>query len=65
MLPIPRRELEGLHEFFCGWFSGRLPEIDFESRFLARFSPDLVFIPPAGRRHGGGFLRFLMGALEL
>ena len=43
-----RQEVEGLHEFFVGWFSGRLPEREFESGFLSRFSDDLVFIPPAG-----------------
>jgi hypothetical protein len=43
-----RREIEALHEFLVGWFSGAESEDAFESRFLARFSRDLVFIPPAG-----------------
>jgi len=43
-----RHEIESLHEFFVGWFSGALPERVFESSFLDRFAPDLVFIPPAG-----------------
>ena len=47
-----RCEVEDLHEFFTGWFTGRLPEGDFESKFLARFSPGFVFIPPAGRLLG-------------
>jgi hypothetical protein len=43
-----RREIEGLHEFLVGWFAGSLPAEAFETRFLRRFAPDLVFIPPAG-----------------
>lgn len=42
------REVEGLHEFFVGWFTGALSEGAFASDFLRRFSADLVFIPPAG-----------------
>lgn len=44
-----RCEVEDLHDFFTGWFTGKLPEGDFESKFLARFSPEFVLIPPAGR----------------
>ena len=47
-----RREVEDLHRFFVGWFRGDLPASDFEPQFLARFSPDLVFVPPAGRLLG-------------
>ncbi len=47
-----RIEIEELHEFFCSWFTGKLPKSDFEAKFLARFSPDLGFIPPAGRLLG-------------
>lgn len=47
-----REEVEELHEFFVGWFSGRLPESAFETGFQRRFSPDLIFIPPAGRLLG-------------
>ena len=43
-----RREIEALHEFFVAWFSGAVGREAFEPRFMARFSPDLVFIPPAG-----------------
>jgi hypothetical protein len=43
-----REEIEALHEFFVGWFSGRLAESDFEAGFLARFDPDFVLVPPAG-----------------
>ena len=46
------REIEGLHEFFVGWFTGALPESAFSSDFVDRFSEDLVFIPPAGRLLG-------------
>lgn len=47
-----RNEIEALHEFFVGWFTGALPERAFEETFLLRFAPDLVFIPPAGRLLG-------------
>ena len=47
-----RLEIEALHQFFIGWFTGALPETAFESGFLARFSADFVFIPPAGRLLG-------------
>lgn len=45
---IVREEVEALHEFFVGWFSGSLPESEFESQFLQRFSADFHLIPPAG-----------------
>ena len=47
-----RREVEDLHAFFVGWFSGALAADVFEDAFLARFAPDLVFVPPAGRLLG-------------
>lgn len=47
-----RNEVESLHEFFCDWFTGQLPEEEFERQFLSRFSSDLVFIPPAGNLLG-------------
>jgi hypothetical protein len=47
---LVRNEIEALHAFFVGWFSGVLPTSDFEARFLARFSPDLLLIPPAGNQ---------------
>lgn len=43
-----REEVEALHRFFVGWFSGALAPDAFESGFLARFDPDLVLVPPAG-----------------
>lgn len=42
------REVEGLHEFFVGWFNGTIPESAFASGFLSRFSEDFILIPPAG-----------------
>ena len=45
---IVREEIEALHEFFVGWFSGVLPENAFEEGVLERLAPDMVFIPPAG-----------------
>ena len=47
-----RLEIEALHEFFVGWFTGALEEAVFEKEFLERFEGDLVFIPPAGRLLG-------------
>jgi hypothetical protein len=47
-----RAEVEDLHAFFFGWFTGALAPEEFESQFLARFSRDMVFIPPAGRLQG-------------
>ncbi|MGI9589919.1 MAG: hypothetical protein ACR2P8_01020 [Myxococcota bacterium] len=43
-----RQEIEALHQFFVGWFSGELPESEFEAGFLGRFDPGFVLIPPAG-----------------
>lgn len=43
-----RTEIEALHAFFVGWFSGRLPRSDFERSFLSRFAPDFLLVPPAG-----------------
>ncbi len=46
------QEVESLHAFFVSWFSGQCARECFERDFSRRFSPDLVFIPPAGRRLG-------------
>lgn len=43
-----REEIEALHEFFVGWFSGALGEDAFEAGFLSRFDPAFLLIPPAG-----------------
>lgn len=56
-----RTEIEALHEFFVGWFSGRLPRSAFRPDFLDRFSEKLVFIPPAGAQLG---LDDLAGSVE-
>lgn len=47
-----RNEIEALHEFFVGWFSGALAEESFESVFLPRVCGDIVYIPPAGHQWG-------------
>lgn len=44
-----REEIESLHEFFVGWFSGALADAAFDEDFMPRFAPDLVLIPPAGK----------------
>ncbi|MFV2067303.1 MAG: hypothetical protein ACC645_10015 [Pirellulales bacterium] len=43
-----REEVEALHRFFVGWFSGALPRSEFEAGFLRRFDLDFVLIPPTG-----------------
>jgi hypothetical protein len=43
-----RGEVEALHNFFVGWFTGRLPLSAFETEFLFRFDGDFLLIPPAG-----------------
>ena len=43
-----RDEVEALHVFFVGWFSGMLPVDAFETDFLDRFDEDFLLIPPAG-----------------
>lgn len=43
-----RTEVEALHEFFVGWFSGALSASVFDTEFLPRFSPDFHLVPPAG-----------------
>jgi hypothetical protein len=43
-----RSEVEALHEFFVGWFSGVLASSEFEAGFLARFDPEFLLVPPAG-----------------
>ena len=45
-----RDEIEALHAFFVGWFSGSLAESALERDFLVRFSEDFRLIPPAGKR---------------
>ena len=43
-----RAEIEALHAFFVGWFSGRLAQSEFEAGFLERFDRDFLLVPPAG-----------------
>jgi hypothetical protein len=43
-----RTEVEELHKFFVGWFSGALNASTFDTEFLPRFSPDFHIVPPAG-----------------
>jgi len=45
---VVRAEVEALHAFLVGWFSGARQRGDFELDFLSRFDPDFVLIPPAG-----------------
>jgi hypothetical protein len=45
---VVRSEIEGLHAFFVGWFSGALPSSEFESGFRVRFASDFLLVPPAG-----------------
>jgi hypothetical protein len=43
-----KQEIEALHEFFVGWFSGKLPKSDFNTGFASRFADGFLLIPPAG-----------------
>ena len=43
-----RTEVEALHRFFVGWFSGALDESEFETGFLNRFESEFLLIPPVG-----------------
>ena len=45
---IVRTEIEDLHKFFVGWFTGALDTDSFDEGFLARFDTDFLLIPPAG-----------------
>ena len=45
---VVRDEVEALHVFFVGWFSGMLPVDAFETDFLGRFDEEFLLIPPAG-----------------
>jgi hypothetical protein len=56
LLDEVQAEIEALHEFFVGWFGGRLPKDRFEPDFLARFDPDFILVPPAGTTLGLGIL---------
>ena len=47
-----RKEIEDLHQFFCGWFAATLPETDLATQFLPRFSKEITLIPPAGIKLG-------------
>ncbi len=52
LLTAVRDEIEDFHRFLADWFTGRAARTDLDSRFRPRFSPDLVFIPPAGQLLG-------------
>lgn len=43
-----RDEVEALHRFFVGWFSGQATHETFDSEFLRRFAPEFLLVPPAG-----------------
>lgn len=45
---IVRKEIEDLHNFFVGWFTGTLDNNIFHEGFLARFDSEFLLIPPAG-----------------
>jgi len=45
---IVQTEIEDLHKFFVGWFTGTLDASSFDEGFLARFDADFLLIPPAG-----------------
>lgn len=43
-----RHEVEELHQFFCDWYAGRLPESVFEERFASHFAANVTFISLSG-----------------
>lgn len=43
-----KKEIEALHEFFVVWFTGKIPQAEFDSGFLKRFDSGFHLIPPAG-----------------
>ena len=45
---IVREEVEALHRFFVGWFSGSVPMDSFDREFLSRFDSQFLLVPPAG-----------------
>ena len=45
---IVKQEIDDLHQFLVGWFSGSVSASDFDTAFLPKFDPDLRLISPAG-----------------
>ena len=43
-----RDEIEALHRFFVGWFTGASPKGAIDTDFLNRFDPEFLLIPPGG-----------------
>lgn len=43
-----RQDIEGLHDFFVGWFNGDLPESAYATEFEARLDPAFTIIMPSG-----------------
>lgn len=43
-----RQDIEDLHDFFVGWYNGKLPDSAFESEFAARLDPAFTIIMPNG-----------------
>ena len=48
-MQLVKSEIVALHEFFVGWFNGTIPKNSFEQSFSARFDPEFILIPPAGK----------------
>jgi hypothetical protein len=53
LLAEVRAEVEALHDFFTGWFSGALPESDavFARGLADHFHPDFEIVLPSGTVH--------------
>lgn len=43
-----RKEIEEIHAFFVKWYAGAVPADAFESAFVTRMDPDMVFVAPGG-----------------
>ena len=48
LLDRVRDEIELVHDFFVGWFTGQLPAAAFDEYFAVRFQDNFVIIPPSG-----------------
>ena len=58
LLDAVTREIEALHRFFVGWFTGAIPaDADlFDEGLTHRLDPDFKLVPPAGRMSSFGEL---------
>ncbi len=46
---IVNNEVESLHDFLVGWFSGATSKECFQDEFLNRFDREFLLVPPSGK----------------